>query len=219
LNLCGQYPYSEGSPQSIRLWFPGPRGSPPRVSRGDLVLTLLLQTFLSLRGARTTKPSNFQPHYLNVELILRSNLLLELLERGRRELGHRAAAEASQMQMVLPGLDFVVMLFAVQVHQIELIDHAQPFEQLERPVHRSSINVRIPLASKLQEALCIQMSCGLLNGRDEGATLGSQPYSSGLYFTQQFAAWQQEITFSCDSVAIHHIRPIWSYSYIRQIWS
>ena len=114
LKLCGQDSYSEGSPQSIRLWFPGPRGSPPRVSRGDLVLVLLLQTLLFLCSAGAAKPSNFQAHYLNLELIRCGDFLFQSLERGSRKFENLTAFKAGKMQMVFLGLDLVVVLLAVR---------------------------------------------------------------------------------------------------------
>ena len=69
-------PYSEGSPQSIWLWSPGPRGSPPRVGRGDLTFILLLQMFLLLCSAGAAKSPCFQTYYLNLKLVRRRDLLL-----------------------------------------------------------------------------------------------------------------------------------------------
>ena len=72
LNLCGQEPYSEGSPRSIWLWFTGPRGLRQEIATRAW-FHLLLQLLLFLRSAHAAKSSNFKPYGLNLELILRSD--------------------------------------------------------------------------------------------------------------------------------------------------
>jgi len=127
LNLCGQEPYSEGSPQSIWLWFPDPRGLRQETAAG-IWFYLLLQLLLFLRSAHAAKSSSFKPYGLNLEPVLCSNFLLQSLEHGGRKLHNLSALEAGQMQMVLLGLDLVIVLFAVEMHQVQFVDHSQFLE-------------------------------------------------------------------------------------------
>lgn len=42
--------------------------------------------------------------------------------------------------MILAELAFVVVSFAVQVHQVEFIDQSLPFEQSQRSVDSAAVN-------------------------------------------------------------------------------
>jgi len=183
LNLCGQEPYSEGSPQSISLWFPGPRGLRQEIA-ARAWFCLLLHLLLFLCSACAAKSSNFKPYGLNLELVLRRNLLFQSLKRRSRKLHNLSAPKAGQMQMLLLGLDFVIVLFAVEMHQVQFVDQAQLFEQLDGSVNRSLIDIRIPLARHVQQACCVQMGSRLLNGLNQSAPLRSQPDPSGFHFIQ-----------------------------------
>jgi hypothetical protein len=66
LNFCGKDPYSEGSPQSIRLWFPGLRGLRQEIAAGAW-FRLPLQLLLFLCGACAAKLSNIQRRFSSCE--------------------------------------------------------------------------------------------------------------------------------------------------------
>jgi hypothetical protein len=76
------------------------------------------------------------------------------------------------MEMILLSLDLVVMLFSVEVHQVQFIDHPESLQQLDGSVHRSSIDIRISIARQIQQALRVQMSRRLLNGLNQCAVRG-----------------------------------------------
>ena len=101
---------------------------------------------------------------------------LQPLEGGTDELFNLPAIKARKMEMIFLGLDLVVVLFTVEVHQVQLIDHPESLQQLDGSVHRSSIDIRISIARQLQQALRVQMSRRLLNGLNQCASLCGQPY-------------------------------------------
>ena len=80
-----------------------------------------------LRGTLPAHPSHFEAHYLYFKIILSRDLPLQALEGRTVKLFNFPAMEARQVQVVFLCLDLVVMLFAVQVHQVKLIDQAQAF--------------------------------------------------------------------------------------------
>jgi hypothetical protein len=55
------------------------------------------------------------------------------------------------MQMIFLGLDLVVVLLSVEVHEVKFIDHAETFQQLKRPVHSRAIDVWIALSRETQQ--------------------------------------------------------------------
>ncbi len=81
-------------------------------------------SFLS-RSTAAAHSSYFETHGLDGKIVLRGDLALQSLEGGAVKLLDLPAMEASQMQMIFLGLDLVIMLFAVEVHQIQLINQSQ----------------------------------------------------------------------------------------------
>ena len=75
----------------------------------------------------------------------------KLLEHGAGKLLDAAASETGQMDMIAFGLDLVIMLFALQVHQIEFIDQPQLLEQIDGAIHRGTVDVRFPLAGQFEK--------------------------------------------------------------------
>jgi len=89
--------------------------------------------------------------------------------------------------MILLGADFVVVLLPVQVHQVQFVNQAHALEQVDGAVDGGSVDIRIALASLLQQPLRIQMRIRVLNGFNHGAALWRQPHTLRLDFTEQFA--------------------------------
>jgi len=95
------------------------------------------------------------------------------------------------MQMVILCFDLVIMLLAIEVHQIEFVDHAQLLKQLDGSVNRRAIDIGITLAGLPQQARCVKMRRCLLDGFDQCATLRRQPYTASFHLTQQFITREQ----------------------------
>ena len=171
LKLCGQDSYSEESPQSIRLWFPSPRGSPPRVCREDLFLSLLLQFVFFLGSARAAKSSNLQAHNLNLKIVRFGDIPFQALEGGTDILLNFPTFEAGQVQMVLLRLNLVIVLLTIEVHKIQLVDQAQALQQIDSPINRSPVNVRVAPAGQFEEACSVEMLLSTLNRLDQSPPL------------------------------------------------
>jgi hypothetical protein len=82
---------------------------------------------LLLRGTPPAQPSNLKTHDLHFKIILCRDLPLEPLECGAVKLLNLSTTKTGKMQMVFLRLDLVIMLFSVEVHQVQLIDQPQPF--------------------------------------------------------------------------------------------
>jgi hypothetical protein len=63
------------------------------------------------------------------------------------------------------------MLFAVEVHQIELIDQSMPFQQGERPIDGHTINVGSDFAGTPENLRRIQVLLRSLYNAQDGAAL------------------------------------------------
>jgi len=131
-----------------------------------------------LRRAPPAKSSYFETHYVYFEILLGGDLPLQTLKCGTIEFLDLPAMETRQVQMILLCLDLVIMLFTVEVHQVELIDQPHALEQLKRPVNGSAIDFGVPLAGALQKSGSVQMGICTLNGFDQRASLRGQTNTS-----------------------------------------
>jgi hypothetical protein len=143
-----------------------------------------------LRSALSAQASHFETHHLYFKVFLSGDLSLQTLERGTVELLDLSAMKARQMQMVFLRFDFVIVLFPVEVHEIQLIDQAQPLQQLQGPVDGRAIDVRVALARAQQQGGGVKMGIRLLDGFDQRAPLRRQTNALCLYLIQQIAALQ-----------------------------
>src|ERR1700722_1508322 len=82
---------------------------------------------LLLRRAPPAHSSNLETHDLHCKIVLCRDFPLETLECGAVELLDLSTMKTGKMQMVFLRLDLVIMLFSVEVHQVQLIDQPEPF--------------------------------------------------------------------------------------------
>jgi hypothetical protein len=103
------------------------------------------------------------------------DLALELFEKAALYFPDLAAAEAGDMDVVAGTVAFVVVLVTVDVEQIEFIDQAVFFEQIERAVDGDAMNARIDSLSALEDRASIEMALGIVHHLDQNAALASEP--------------------------------------------
>lgn len=119
-----------------------------------------------LRGALPALSSHLETHNLHFKIILCRYFPLETLEGGAVKLLDPSATKAGEMQMVFLSLNLVIVLFSVEVHQVELIDQPKALEQFQGPVDGRTIDIGISLASERQESRRIKMRVRTLDGFD-----------------------------------------------------
>ena len=88
------------------------------------------------------------------------------------------------MNVVAFGLDFVVVLFPLQVHQVQLVDESKFFEEFKGPVHRGPVDIWFAFSCKLQQGCGIEVLFGLLNDFNEDTALRRQTHALGGKFVQ-----------------------------------
>src|ERR1700677_817329 len=123
------------------------------------------------------KSANFQPYYADVKSALCSDLRLEPLERRTRVFHDCAAAGAGHVAMLAVCLGLVVVLFALDVHQVQLIDQAVSFEQRNRSIDGGAVALRIPLSGDLQQSCRVEVPGSILNNAYQQAPLRSHANS------------------------------------------
>jgi hypothetical protein len=154
-----------------------------------------------VRGTPPAQPSNLETHDLYCKIILCRDLPFQPLECGAVKLLDFPTTKTGKMQMVFLRLDLVIMLFSVEVHQVQLIDQPQALEQLQGPVYGRAIDIGVPLAGARQERSCIKVGVRALDGFDQRTPLCGQPNPPRLNLIQQLAAFQRHFS-SCDSFAL-----------------
>jgi len=99
------------------------------------------------------------------------DLAFQAIEQVALKLSDLAAAQAGHVDVIALRPAFVVMLFSLQMHQIQLVHQAVSLEQVERPVDRNPVNLGIKLATLAQCLARIQMLLYGLPHAENGAAL------------------------------------------------
>ncbi len=102
---------------------------------------------------------------------MRLHLFPEPLQRLSVELFHFAATQADDVRMLLLGTRLVVMLVALEVHQVQLIHELSFFEHLQSSVDGNAVDPGILLLRKLVELLGIEVAAGLIDEFEQNAPL------------------------------------------------
>jgi hypothetical protein len=90
------------------------------------------------------------------------------------------------------------------MHEIKFIDQAQPLEQLEGPVHGSSINSTITFTRQFKQGRSVKVMGGFLNGLDQEFSLAGNADATQRQLLEQRATLEStglHFATSCDSVA------------------
>jgi hypothetical protein len=78
--------------------------------------------------APLAKSTHFQPDDPDMKTALLDHLCFQFLERRTRVFHDRAAPEASHVAVISIGLGLVIVLLALNVHQIKFIDQPTVLE-------------------------------------------------------------------------------------------
>src|SRR5215472_6971041 len=129
----------------------------------------------SFLGAATfTVAADLQPCHQDAETALPCHRVFQLIEQLAFELDDFAAAQAGHVHMIAPGPAFVEVTLALDMHQVQFVDQALPFEQADGPVDGDAVDGRIDAPRFPQDLSRIQMLFGSLNDAQDGATLPGQ---------------------------------------------
>lgn len=148
-----------------------------------------------LRGAPLgrapfAQASNFQPDDLNFKLVLRFNFGFQPIEGPRSKFLDCTTSEASQMKMIFLSFRFKIVLFALNVHEVELIDDPHPFQQVNRPVNCRPIDSRVAFSRQPEQAGRIQVRSRILNRLDHSPPLRRHTDLLAFQSTQQVKSFE-----------------------------
>jgi hypothetical protein len=86
-----------------------------------------------------------------------------------------AAAEADDVGVLLLEASFVIVLVAIVMHQVQLIDKAAGFEELEGAIDGDAVELRVFFATELIELVGIQVLAGLIDEIEQDFALAGEP--------------------------------------------
>ena len=86
--------------------------------------------------------------------------------------------------MVALGLYLVVVLFTLQMHEVEFVDQAQLLKELDCAINSGAVDVRLPPAGKFDQRAGIEMLLCFLNGLAKRRALRGQTNTSGTWFSE-----------------------------------
>jgi len=115
--------------------------------------------------------ADFQARDEHVKSAIAFHLLFELIEFIADELGDLAAAQAGHVDVILSQLALVVVAFAVDVHEVELVDEAVALEQTQGAIDGAAINAGIKALSFAKDLAGVQVLVGGLDHAQDGAAL------------------------------------------------
>ena len=82
------------------------------------------------------------------------------------------------MDVISLRATLVIMLLALQMHEVEFIDESMALKQIEGAVDGNSIDVRIQSARLAKDLAGIQMLLGSFDNAEDGPALARHPQST-----------------------------------------
>lgn len=106
------------------------------------------------------------------------DLLFQLLVEMRLELADRSAFQACNVDVIAGPVAFVEMLAAAQVEQVELVDEAVAFEQIDGAVDRHAVDARIELLRAIKNRVGVKVAFGVVHDFKQNFSLARQAHAA-----------------------------------------
>jgi hypothetical protein len=106
-----------------------------------------------------------------LDVAVYGDLLFELLVKAGFEFAHFAATETGDMDMVAGAVSFVIVAVATEVEEIEFVDEAFLFEQVDGAVDSDEVDFRINLLSAFEDLIDVEMLLGGIHDLEDDAAL------------------------------------------------
>ena len=83
------------------------------------------------------------------------------------------------MYVVALGLDLVIVFFALEMHEIELVYKTQILQKLDGAIYRGAVDIRFRPSGEFEQGTGIEMSLCCLNDLDQRTALRGQTDTFG----------------------------------------
>ena len=104
--------------------------------------------------ARRAVTANLQTRDQYVKLTIALDLTLEPVEEIAFKFRNLAATQAGHVNMIPLRASLVEVFLPLHVHKIQFINQPMPFQQIQGPINRHTIDLRIQFASAAEELAC-----------------------------------------------------------------
>src|ERR1700677_2635219 len=94
------------------------------------------------------------------------------------------------MQMIFLRLYFVVVLFTIEVHEVQFIDQTQALQEIKSSIDSGAVNVGIPAPSLREKGVRSR------EGFNKSGSLRREANSTSLYLIQQLAPFGHSLAIS-----------------------
>src|SRR5947209_11682895 len=106
------------------------------------------------------------------------HLVFKRVESLAYKFGYFAAAQASHVNMILAKLAFIVVSFAIQVHQVKFVNQSLPLQQSESPIRRAAVDSRVCFLRLAQDLAGVQMLVGRFDYAENGTALTGHAHTA-----------------------------------------
>jgi hypothetical protein len=107
------------------------------------------------------------------------NLLLQLFVQAALKLAHFTTPQTCYVDVVSRTMRFVIVPIAAQVQQVQLVNQAVFFEQINGAVDGNQVHALIDLLRAFQNLIDIQVLLGVIHNLQYHAPLPRQPDALG----------------------------------------
>ena len=125
-----------------------------------------------------TVSTHFGARENNLKSEMRFDLLAQALQGLAEELFHFAAGEANDVRMLLLAPRLVIVLFAGLMHEIEFVNQTAFLQQLQCPVNRDAIQLRIFFLRELEQTLRVQVLPGFIDEIEQDLPLPREAHAA-----------------------------------------
>ena len=129
--------------------------------------------------------SYFEAADYDVEVAVALDLALEAVEEVAFEFHDFSAAQAGHVDVVALWPALVVMLFALHVHEVELVDQPVALEQVDGAIDGDFIDLGIQFAGFAQDLAGVEVLLGRFHDGEDGAALAGHAQAAGHEFGLQ----------------------------------
>jgi hypothetical protein len=102
------------------------------------------------------------------------DLLFQLLVQVRLEFADGSTLQASDVDVVAGTVAFVEVLVAAQVEQVQFVNQAVAFEQVDGAVDGHAVDARVELLRAIENRSGVEMALGVVHHLEENFSLARQ---------------------------------------------
>jgi hypothetical protein len=107
------------------------------------------------------------------------DLFLQLFVQAALKLAHFPTPQTRHVDVIPRTVSFIIVPIAAQVQQVQLVNQAMFFEQINRAVDGNQMDALIDLLRAFQDLIDIQVLLGIIHNLQNHAPLPRQPDTFG----------------------------------------